>query len=268
MVDGGTQFFLLDRSKSRASLLASLRPRLVQRLSDVAATIDQANRHSLWLSYESDLTDALVKAIPQSSPALGSAIFLHPLHLKAIPTLSSVFRRIAFSVDGSFLPADELAEVLEAESPANYFLGGFVDETTKLITFWRGDLDSLTVPFTAFARSGDGTVPDFSRLQVADCGQTVSFGDYEAAVDAILYEHDPLYRRALAKRRKKEERSFGASLRRIRKQRGLRREDFQPEISAKTIARIEQGLVKRIQRKTLLGLAEKLAVEPDEIASF
>ena len=46
------------------------------------------------------------------------------------------------------------------------------------------------------------------------------------------------------------------------------REDFQPDLSAKTIARIEQGRVKRIHSKTLGVLADKLAVTPEEIATY
>jgi DNA-binding Xre family transcriptional regulator len=129
-------------------------------------------------------------------------------------------------------------------------------------------LKPLTVPFSGFEKSGTGTMPDFDRFAVIDCGQTVELGDYEAAVDAILYEYDPEYRRRISKRRLREDQSFGASLRRLRKQRGLRREDFEPELSAKTIARIEQGKVKRIQKRTLSALAERLSVEADEIAAF
>ncbi len=87
-------------------------------------------------------------------------------------------------------------------------------------------------------------------------------------MDAILYEYDPEFRRRISKQRLQEDQSFGASLRRLRKQRGLRREDFEPDLSAKTIARIEQGKVKRIQKKTLNALAEHLSVEPEEIETF
>lgn len=87
-------------------------------------------------------------------------------------------------------------------------------------------------------------------------------------MDALLYEFDPEYRRAISKKRMHEEQSFGGSLRRLRKQRGLRREDFVPDVSAKTVARIEQGAVVRIQKKTMDLLAKHLGVEADEIASF
>ena len=193
---------------------------------------------------------------------------MHALDLNTIPALTSCFRRIAFTTDGGFLSAAELAEVLEAEHRSDLFIGGSVNHVTETITFWRGDLKPLTVPFSTFEKSGDGTEPDFHQFSVSDGGQKVRLGAYEAAVDAILYEYDPVYRRRLSKKRLQEDRSFGASLRRLRKQRGLRREDFEPEVSAKTIARIEQGQVKRIRKKTLDVLAARLAVHPDEIATF
>jgi DNA-binding Xre family transcriptional regulator len=171
-------------------------------------------------------------------------------------------------MDGGFIPAEELVEVFEAENRPDLFIGGSVNHATDTITFWRGDLKPLTVPFSAFEKSGTGTKLDFNKFAVIDCGQTVQLGDYEAAVDAILYEYDPDYRRRISKQRLQEEQTFGASLRRLRKQRGLRREDFEPELSAKTIARIEQGKVKRIQKKTLNALAERLSVEPDAIETF
>jgi DNA-binding Xre family transcriptional regulator len=132
------------------------------------------------------------------------------------------------------------------------------------MTLWRGDLE----PLTAFEKSGDGVRPDFARFAVADYGQTIRLGDYEAAADALLYEFDPQYRRRVARLRRQTEQSFGASPRRLRKQRGLRREDFSPDVAAKTIARIEQGKVRRIQKKTLHALAARLRVKPEEIETY
>ncbi|MFM8724024.1 MAG: helix-turn-helix domain-containing protein, partial [Planctomycetaceae bacterium] len=89
-----------------------------------------------------------------------------------------------------------------------------------------------------------------------------------ASADAILYEFDPQYRRRISRMRQQSERSFGASLRRLRKQRGLRREDFEPEVTGKTIARIEQGVVRQVHKKTLDVIAKRLRVTPAEIESF
>lgn len=259
---------LLDRRPKRAAAFAGLHPRVVTSVTDLRNSVAHASKDSVWVSYASDLTDALVKRATSVPSTLGLGLFIHSLDMKSIPVLSSLFRRIAFNVDGGFIPAEELAEVLDAENRANLFIGGYVNKATETITLWRGNLESLTVPFSAFEKSGDGTEPNFDEFSVIDYGQTVKLGSYEAAVDAILYEYDPEFRRARSKKRLQEDQSFGASLRRLRKQRGLRREDFEPDVAAKTVARIEQGKVTRIQKATLEALAKHLAVEPEEIESF
>jgi DNA-binding Xre family transcriptional regulator len=259
---------LLDRRPKRAAVFAGLHPHVVTSVTDLRKSVARASRDSVWVSYASDLTDALVKGATSIPGTLGLGLFIHSLDIKSIPVLSSLFRRIAFTVDGGFIPAEELAEVLNAENRANLFIGGFVNKANETMTFWRGNLESLTVPFRAFEKSGDGTEPNIDAFSVIDCGQTVKLGDYEAAVDAVLYEYDPEFRRATSKKRLQEDRSFGAALRRLRKQRGLRREDFEPDVAAKTVARIEQGKVTRIQRATLEALAKHLAVEPDQIETF
>jgi len=260
--------FLLDRAAKRAATFAPLHPRVVSTRADLRSSLASATKDSLWVSYAPDLTHALVKGVAANPPSLGLGLFVHTLDVQSIPVLSSAFRRIAFTPNGGFLPADDLAEVLSAENRSDLFLGGFVNRPTETITLWRGNLESLTVPFSAFPRSGDGTEPDFDAFSIVDSGQTVRLGQYEAAVDAILYEFDPEYRRRISKKRLKEDRSFGAALRRLRKQRGVRREDFEPDVSAKTVARVEQGTVKRIRHSTLEALAKHLGVEPAEIVTF
>jgi DNA-binding Xre family transcriptional regulator len=259
---------LLDRRSKRAAAFADLQPRVITSVADIRDSVAHASKDSVWISYASDLTEALVKRAFSAPATLGMGLFIHELDMRTILVLSSLFRRIAFAVDDGFIPAEELAEVLKADKRANLLIGGFVNEATQTITLWRGNLEPLTVPFLAFEKSGDGTEPDFKALSVTDCGQTVKLGGYEAAVDAILYEYDPEFRRAISKKRLQEDRSFGAALRRLRKQRGLRREDFEPDVTAKTVARIEQGKVTRIQKTTLESLAKHLSVEPEEIATF
>ena len=117
-----------------------------------------------------------------------------------------------------------------------------------------------------FPPSGDGTAPDFARLELLDYGRTIALGDYEASTDAILYELDPLYRRKLRKHQQQSEKTFGAALR-LRKQRGLKRTDFAP-ISLKEIARLERNEVAKPHAKTLAVLASRLHVRPEEIETF
>jgi hypothetical protein len=112
---------------------------------------------------------------------------------------------------------------------------------------------------TETTKSGDGTNPDFSKLSVNDYGLTVSLGAYEASTDGILYEFDPAYRQSVNKNRRATDRSFGASVRRQRLQRQLKRSDF-PGITSKTIARLERSEVEKPHGKTLLTIAKRLGM--------
>lgn len=160
-------------------------------------------------------------------------------------------------------------EVLNADNRSELFIGGNVDHATEMITLWRGDLKPINVPFAAFKRSENGISPDFNDLGIKDYGHTIRLGEYEAAADAILYEFDPEYRRRAKKNRIAAEKSFGASLRRLRILRGLKRDDFS-QLSPKTIARIELGETEKdgIHPKTLKAIAQRLSVRPEDIEEY
>lgn len=260
--------FVLNRSKPRSRALKALNAKILESATEVRKELEQPITGSLWISYDKSLTQELLKSVSRPGASLGEAVFVHSLAAKSIAALASCFSHFAFSEDGAFLEPEELAEALQAENRRGLFIGGLVDDSTKTVTLWRGDLEPLTVPYSAFPTSGDGIKPDFTKFKVTDYGQTIRLGAYEAAADAILYEFDPDYRRRIKKERHATEQSFGASLRRLRKQRGLSREDFAPDITAKTVARIELGQVTNVQSKTLQALAKRLGVAPDEIGSF
>ena len=84
-----------------------------------------------------------------------------------------------------------------------------------------------------------------------------------ASSDAILYEIDEEYRRKLNKDRQSSEKSFGASLRRLRIQRRLRRSDFAP-LAEKSIARIERNEVGKPHGQSLKIIAQRLGVAVDQ----
>ena len=261
------QTFVLSRLKGRSAKYASLHGTIVSSSKELKHSLSLATNRSLWVSDDTGLTTELLKNVTWPSPPLGEAVLTHPVTPQSLAAISNCFKR--YSVAEHWLPPEELGEALSAENRSELFIGGSVDHQSETITLLRGGgkRRSLTVPFTAFEPSGTGTRPDFHRFSLTDCGQTIRLGDYEAAADAILYEYDPDYRRRIHKERKRSEQSFGASLRRLRLQRGLTREDFAPT-SAKTIARIEQGKVKRLQSRTLQTLASRLGVRPDEIQMF
>ena len=123
------------------------------------------------------------------------------------------------------------------------------------------------VPLAIFKPTGTGTTMDPSDFEVIDSSHAIRLGPYEAAADAIFYETDPEYRRRLRRQLRQEEKTFGASLRRLRVLRGLRQGDFTP-LSAKTVARIERGEVAKPHGPTLARLAHRLGVAPEEIESY
>jgi hypothetical protein len=204
--------FLVRRNKSAATV-SKFGPRIVTTELDLRSFIGQASRDSVWVSYSKELTEVLVKYAATAPCKMGKGVFVHPIELKMVPVLLSLFHRIAFATDGEFIQAAELAEVLQSNHCANLLIGGFVNDANKTITLWRGNLESLTVPFSAFPKSGNGTGPDFTSFSIVDCGQTVKLGDYEAAVDAILYENDVEYRREIAKKRRRRKSERPASQR-------------------------------------------------------
>jgi hypothetical protein len=168
-----------------------------------------------------------------------------------------------------WLPKDKLTEVLldPAVDGSELFIAAAADSVTRALSLIRGDCRQIVVPFALFPPSGDGTKPDFTKVQVTDYGRTIALGDYEAAADAILYEIDRDYRKKVNRQRQGTEKTFGASLLRLRKQRRLKRGDFAP-LSAKTIARLERNEIATPHGKTLKTLANRLGVAPDEIGDY
>ncbi len=136
-----------------------------------------------------------------------------------------------------------------------------------MVILYRGNLTPLIVPFDWFLTRRRSVDFDMSAFKVRDFGHTVSFGEYEVAADAIFYEFDEEYRRRAKKRQLAEDPSFGAALRRLRLQKGVGRDGFLG-ITAKEIARIERGEVKRPRRRTLEILGKRLGVPSEKIETF
>jgi hypothetical protein len=182
--------------------------------------------------------------------------------------LSAAFRLVvAPGEHTTVLSLSDLREVLSTEHPQDYFVGGVVDRDDGALVLYRGNLERLVVPLSWFRPTGRGSTPNFDDFEIIDCGQTVRFGDYEAATDAILYEFDRAARQRMKKREIQKDRSFGGALRRLRLQKGLSRADF-GHLTERTIARIERGEVKEPHGPTLRTIAKRLGVKPDEIPTY
>jgi DNA-binding XRE family transcriptional regulator len=158
-------------------------------------------------------------------------------------------------------------EVLALPDRSDRFLGGIVDNESKTVTLWRGDLTPMVVQSSTFAATANGIRPDFNKFSVADYGHTLRFGSYEAAADAVLYDFDPDFRRRLNRQRMATEQTLGASIRRLRMQRQLTRDDF-PDVDPKTLARIERNEVAKPHAGTLRLIAQRLGVSVDDLGSY
>jgi hypothetical protein len=183
--------------------------------------------------------------------------------------LLHVLFRFVVSVDEGvrLLPTEELVEVLSSTDRSDLFIGAAVVPADSAVILYRGNLEPLVVPLTWFRTRPDGPRPNVSDLAVTDFGQTVRLGNYEAATDAILYEFDDKYRKRAKKRQLETDRSLGGALRRLRLQKGLRRSDF-PGLTAKEIARIERGEVKKPHQRTLAAIAKRIGIPANEISTY
>jgi hypothetical protein len=238
--------------------------------SDLESAIASATGPMTWVSFTRSSTDLLLATSIDARADLSGArlIVLTPPRPESIPALLGLFHPVFGLGEGSrWLPTLELVEAITTDDASDRFIGGSVDRKAKTLTLLRGDMTSIVAPFRLFPISGDGIAPDFAKLRLTDYGRTIVLGGYEASADAILYELDPDYRRRLNRHRRDRERTFGASLLRLRKQQRLKRTDFAP-ISSREIARIERNEVERPQAKTLEIVADRLGVRPHEIASY
>ena len=238
--------------------------------ADVEAAVARPTKCATWISFTRTFTDILLdEAVDSRADLRGShLITLTPPRSESISALVGLFYPVFGLVEGfRWLPKEQMVEAITSDDASDRVIGGSVDSKAKTVTLVRGNIEALVAPFSVFPTSGDGTAPDFDRFQLADYGRTIAFGDYEASVDAVLYELDPAYRSRLRKQRRQSERSFGASLMRLRKQRRLRRTDFAP-VSSKEIARIERNEVEKPHARTLEAIADRLGVLPGEFESY
>lgn len=243
---------------------------LVDTASDLPTKLGDLTDDSVLISDEPQLLGAFVKGtiIATSRSTYGDLLATATIPPALGPPVRNCFKRvIGGNPEFRWLPSDQLLDVLRSESKADLFIGGSVDQLSKTLTLTRGDRQTLVVPLSIFRKAGPA-IPDFTKLEFDDYGNTVRFGaDYEASAHGILLECDPDYRRRFNKQRLQTDQSFGASMRRLRLLRRKSRSNF-PGINAKTIARIERGETEKPHGSTLSKIAKVLDVTPDEIESF
>jgi Helix-turn-helix domain len=260
--------FLIDQDERVAKHFAALRPKVLRSPDEVRAAFETHWRHALWIApAASSMQRLLAASLRGSRKGDQRLLVLGRIEGARRELLHGLFRFVVALEEGvKLLPPDELPEVLASPHRDDLFIGGAVDAADRVLVLYRGNLESLVVPLAWFARP-DGPRAEIDDFEVTDFGQTVRLGRFEAAADAILYEFDVDARRRAKQRSIEKDASFGGALRRLRRQRGLRREDFEG-ISAKEIARIERGEVEKPHADTLATLAARLGVKPEEIETY
>jgi len=223
---------------------------------------------SSWIAGDEASLDQLIRtAVATGRPrhCVGRLAVLKRPRPESLAPAQSLFDLVL--ANGKWLPDQELLDALGATRRQDLIIGGLVDPGTETVTLYRGDLRPLAVPFSLFPVSATGASPDFRRFKPIDYGHAVRFGAYESAVDAILYNADPDFRRREKAKRRDADQGLGPALRRLRLQRGLRPSDFGP-VSERTIHRIESGRIRSPRVGTLEAIAARLGVEAGEIETF
>lgn len=257
-------FLFETDTRPEARAFKPLGPKVLRNEAQVEAAFAE-DPGALWIAFDGRALLRALATMLRPRPHTGSRLLM--LDRACEPDFFRPLFECVVVARSGFLPPEELVEVLSAPNAADLFIGGRVDSDAGVLLLFRGNLAPLVVPLTVFEPGPGSPQPDPKRFAVTDYGQTLKLGDYEASGDAILYEVDPEYRRRIRKRRREEDQSFGASLRRLRILRRLRQSDF-PDISEKEIGRIERGEVATPHGDTLQKIARRLRVRPDEIEEY
>ncbi|MCI0620636.1 MAG: hypothetical protein L0387_03020 [Acidobacteria bacterium] len=156
------------------------------------AIAEAPKQNAVWIATKPDSTDELLREAIASQTIgrrrLGGLLMLFPPRLGSLPALEEVFQPIAWGpADFALLPFHELVAATTAGNRAKLFVAGFVDWETDVATLYRGNLDRLVFSLSVIGRRFQARA---TPLSIIDSGQTVCFGDYQAASDAILLEVD------------------------------------------------------------------------------
>jgi Predicted transcriptional regulators len=242
----------------------------VYRIRGKQALVDEfkaANRQAVWVAPNLESLAPLVREAPIARGEQ-RLVVLGEMQEVTHHLLSALFRYVVSATDHfRLLELDELMEVLSSPGREDLFIGGAVDKERGAVLLYRGSVEPLVVPLVWFRNKSSKATADPDSFEVTDFGQTVKLGAFEASADAILYEFDPEYRRRARKRAIYEGSSFGASVRRLRLQKGLSRRDF-PGVTEKEIARIERNEITRPHARTLEILASSLGVPVAQLTTY
>jgi hypothetical protein len=258
--------YVVDGTRSQRHILSVMGANVLASKVDVAEAVNSGPpANSLWIALHEVSAHWLAHALANSSvPVRGRFLAMKEVPPELATLFADTFDKIALKPH-SLLPVTEILTIFLRNDRDEFCIGASIDRSAQAIICVRGDFSVISAPLTFF-ESTSGVIPDFNDFEVIDHGRTLRFGKYQATFSALLYERDIRYRRHLNRMREQSDRSFSASMRRLRKQRGLRLSDF--GALEKTVARIERGEVKHPRKKTLKRIAKLLRVAPEHLAEY
>jgi hypothetical protein len=264
-----TEIFFVDPKDQPVPHFQRLKASRLRHQAHIRKAMARHVRSALWIAVTRPAMKLLFETLPYRP--LGDdqrLLWLDQENSSMQGLLRLHFRHIASAQEGvKFLPTEELIEVLDSANRADLFIGGVLVSSRSTVLLYRGNLESLEIPLSWFVANPGGVEPDPQDFSIGDYGQVIRLGHYEASTDAVLYEFDEKYRISAKKRLVAEDSSIGGAIRRLRLQKGLRQSDF-PDVTAKEIARIENGKVKKPHQSTLEKIAKRTGVSVDQLSSF
>ncbi len=258
--------YIVDGTPSQRRTLGVMGANVLASKADVAKAVNRRpHANSLWIALHEVSAHWLAYALANSSvPVRGRFLAMKEVPPELATLFADRFDKIALKPH-SLLPVTEILTTFLRHDRDEFCIGGTIDQSAQAIICVRGDFSVISAPLSFF-ESSSGVIPEFNDFEVIDHGRTLRFGKYQATFSALLYERDSRYRRRLNRMREQSDRSFSASMRRLRKQRGLKLSDF--GTLEKTVARIERGEVKHPRKKTLKRIAKLLRVAPEQLAEY
>jgi hypothetical protein len=228
-----------------------------------------SSKDGVWVALSEEDVEWLLPVLPPVAiDGQHRLLALEAISTEWVALLQPSFRwLVSANRETSFLPREELLEALAAPNRRDLFVAVTNSSHVPWVVLHRGTLEPLVVPRDYCGGSKTTGSEGSTAIQIVDYGHGVRYGGREASTDAILYAFDPEYRRRRKANMIEQDETFGGSLRRLRRLRGLSRSDFDG-VSAKEVARIERGEVTHPHGATLSRLAARLGVEPGEIASY
>jgi hypothetical protein len=218
-------------------------------------TVDSADLHSLMTSRVAPRKDARLIVLDRVDEA--------EHHL-----LTALFRHVVLGKAGlQLVDLEALPEILSAENRDELFIAGAVVPATESVLLYNGNVEPMVLPLAWFTSPEGVASVNPEDFAIEDFGQTIRLGDFEASADAILYEFDREYRRKARRRAIDSDSSLGASIRRLRLQKGLLQSSF-GAIDEKTIGRIERNEIRRPRKATLEKIAAVMEVDVEELGEY